>query len=68
MNLGPQQKLGLGSSLAVSGGIGIVIGALAGWSSFDRPWGFLLGFALGVLAGMGATLVISGLIDRRRGR
>ena len=65
MKLSSQQKLGLGSLLAVIGAFGIVVGAFAGWSSFDRPWSFLLGFVFGVLAGTGAALSVSGLIDRR---
>lgn len=68
MSLSSQQKLSVGCLLAVIGAIGIVVGALSGWSSFDRTWSFLLGFAFGVLAGMGATLAISGLIDRRSER
>jgi hypothetical protein len=65
MSLKPQQKLGWGSLLAVIGAFGIVAGPLMGWSDLGRPWSFLLGFVFGVLGGMGATLSISGLIDRR---
>lgn len=61
------QKLGFGVALAVIGAFGIVAGPLLGWSSIDRPWSFLLGFVFGVMAGMGTTLGISGLIDRRSG-
>jgi hypothetical protein len=67
MDLNSQQKLAIGSVLAVIGAFGIVAGPLFGWSGIDRPWSFLLGFAFGVLGGIGATLAISGLIDRRSG-
>lgn len=33
-----------------------------------RPWDFLIGFALGVICSLGATLSVHGLIERRRGR
>jgi hypothetical protein len=68
MILSSQQKTGVGALLAVVGAFGIVGGALWGWASFGRPWSFLLGFIFGVLGGMGATLCISGLLDRRSGR
>jgi len=67
MDLNSQQKLALGSLLAVIGAFGIVARPLIGWSNLDRPWSFLLGFAFGVLGGIGVTLGISALIDRRSG-
>ena len=66
MSLSSEQKLGVGSVLAVMGALGIIFGALSGGSTLGRPWSFLLGFVFGVLTGMGATLAISGLIDRGR--
>lgn len=65
MKLSSRQKLGLGSPLTVIGAIGIVVGPVAGWSDFDRPWSFLMGFGFGVSAGLGVALCVSGLIDRR---
>ena len=68
MSLDTQQKLGIGSLLAVIGAAGIVIGPTLGLSGLDRPWDFLLGFVFGILAGIGVALAISGLIGRRAGR
>jgi hypothetical protein len=57
-----------GAALATLAGVCIVLSLLLGWSAAPRPWGFLLGFATGVVAGLGATLAISGLIEYGRGR
>ena len=67
MNMSTQTKIALGSVLATVGALGMVLSLLLGWSAAPRPWGFLLGFVVGVLAGLGATLSVSGLIERRRG-
>jgi hypothetical protein len=62
-----QTKIALGSVLSTLGALVIVLSVLFEWTAAPRPWGFLLGFITGVLAGLGVTLAISGLIDRRRG-
>ena len=62
-----QTKIALGSVLASFGALGIVLSLLLEWTAAPRPWGFLLGFVVGVAAGLGATLVITGLVERRRG-
>jgi hypothetical protein len=62
-----QAKISIGSVLASIGALGIVLSPLLGWTAAPRPWGFLLGFVVGVLSGLGVTLVVSGLIERRRG-
>jgi len=67
MSMSTQIKIGLGSVLATVGALGMVLSLLLGWSAAPRPWGFLLGFLVGVLDGLGATLSVSGLIERRRG-
>jgi len=67
MNMSTQTKIALGSVLATGGALGMVLSLLLGWSAAPRPWGFLLGFVVGVIAGLGATLSVSGLIERRRG-
>ncbi len=67
MNMSTQTKIALGSVLATFGALGMVLSLLLEWSAAPRPWGFLLGFVVGVLAGLGATLSVSGLIERRRG-
>ena len=68
MNMSTQTKLGLGSAMAAVAALGIVLSLLLEWSAAPRPWGFLLGFVFGVLAGLGVTLAIAGLIERRRGQ
>jgi hypothetical protein len=61
-----RQKIALGSVLASMGAAGIALSSLLGWASLDRPWGFLLGFLLGMAAGAGTVLVIAGLLEIRR--
>lgn len=60
-----QNKISIGSVFAVIGGAGIVLSPMFGWTSLVRPWSFLLGFILGVAAGVGVVLAIAGLIERR---
>ncbi len=66
-NMSNQIKLGLGSVLSTFGALGMVLSLLLEWTAAPEPWGFLLGFVFGVAAGLGATLVIIGLIEQRRG-
>lgn len=68
INVDVQKRMAWGAALAAIAGICIVLSLLLGWSAAPRPWGFLLGFATGVVAGLGATLAISGLIEYGRGR
>jgi hypothetical protein len=63
-----QTKIALGSVLATFGALGIILPLLLGWTDMPHPWGFLLAFVVGVVAGLGATLAVAGLIERRRGR
>ena len=65
MILSVGQKLGFGSVLVVLGGVGIVMAPLLGWTDFGKPWDFMLGFVIGVCAGLGVGLAILGLIERR---
>lgn len=67
MNLSTPTKLGLGAALATLGALSIVLSLLLGWPEAARPWAFLLGFIIGVVTGLGATLSVAGLIERRRG-
>ena len=60
-----QKKTGTGAALAILGGIGMALGSSLGATALDQPWSFLAGFVVGVIAGIGVALVISGLIDRR---
>jgi len=66
MNISTQTKIGVGSVLSTFGALAIVLSMLLEWTA-PRPWGFLIGFGVGVLTGLGATLAIVGLIERRRG-
>ena len=68
MIMNAQRRMAIGSALAGIASVGIVLSSILGWSGAPRPWGFLLGFAFGVLAGLGVTLAVSGLIEYRRGR
>ena len=67
MGMSTYTKLALGSALAAFGALGVVLSPLLGWITAPRPWGFLVGVALGVLAGLGSTLAVAGLIEGRRG-
>ena len=67
MSMSTQTKMTLGSVMAVVGALGMVLSLLLEWPAAPRPWGFLLAFVVGVLAGLGVTLAVSGLIERRRG-
>lgn len=60
-----QKKLALGSVLAVMGGAGMVLAIMFGWTSLARPWGFLLGLATGICAGLGCALAISGMLQKK---
>ena len=60
-------KTGVGALLGIIGALGIILGPSLGAADLGRPWSFLVGFVMGILAGMGVTLAISGLLDRRRG-
>jgi hypothetical protein len=60
-------KLTVGSVLAILGGLGMAVGPLLGLTDLGRPLSFLAGFMIGVVAGGGAALAISGLIDRGSG-
>ena len=63
-----RMKTSLGSALSAIAGAGIVLSAIFGWTSLIRPWGFLLGFVLGVASGLGVALAILGLLEIRRSR
>jgi predicted ABC-type sugar transport system permease subunit len=60
------QKIALGSVLTVMGAAGIAFSVIFAWASLQSPWDFLLGFFLGIVAGMGAVLAISGFLEQRR--
>ena len=66
LGLGSKSRLGIGAVLALVGVLGAVVGPLVGATALPGPWSFVCGFVTGILAGLGTTFVISGLIDRRR--
>ena len=67
-NMTWQTRTGMGSLLATVGALGVILWALVDYPALPDPWGFVLGFIFGLLMGLGATLVVFGLIERRRGR
>ena len=57
--------LGIGACLGVIGALGIVLGPVLGLADLGRPWSFLVGFAAGLFAGLGAALSVAGLAGMR---
>jgi hypothetical protein len=64
----PEKKLTIGAICAIIGGAGIIFGPLIGFSELASPWSFVLGFALGVLGGIGSALSLFGLYEMRKKR
>jgi hypothetical protein len=61
-----QTKIALGSVLSMLGALVIVLSLLLRWTMAPSPWDFLFAFVVGVISGFGATLAVTGLIERRR--
>lgn len=61
-------KLGLGSTLAIIGGIGFILGPTLGLTDLAGPWSFLAGLVAGMTAGTGSALTIGALLERRESR
>jgi hypothetical protein len=61
-----QAKIVIGGALAALGGAGISLSSIFGWVALSRPWGFLLGFILGISTGIGVVLAIVGMLECRR--
>jgi hypothetical protein len=59
-------KTGLGAAMAVLGALGFVIGPALGLAELATPWSFLIGFVVGIVAGLGATLAVAGLVEMRK--
>jgi len=59
-------KTGIGAALACLGALGFVIGPALGLADLARPWSFLIGFVVGIVAGLGATVAVAGLIEMRK--
>jgi len=63
MNYG--NKILLGALLTLIGLLGIILGPLFGFTSFEQPWSFITGFFTGLISGLGITLLITGFITRQ---
>ncbi len=61
-----KRRLGIGACLCAAGALGFVLGPALGLSDLARPWSFLVGFATGVMAGLGTALSLAGLAGMRR--
>ena len=60
------RRLVTGACLCAIGGLGIVLGPALGLTDLGRPWSFLVGFATGVIAGLGTALSVAGLAGMRQ--
>jgi hypothetical protein len=56
----------MGLVMLIIGVAGIVLSPIIGWSDVSSPWDFVLGFIFGVIAGIGFSLTLFGLITRGR--
>ncbi len=61
-------KMGVGSVLAILGGLGMVLVIGLGLASPEQSWwDFIIGFFIGIACGMGVALALAGLYEMRRG-
>ncbi|MDH4270968.1 MAG: hypothetical protein OEW18_03225 [Candidatus Aminicenantes bacterium] len=60
------RNLGLGLCLLIVGALCFMLGPALGLMELGRPWSFLVGFAVGAVAGIGTALSIAGLAGRKR--
>ena len=61
-----KSKLGIGAVLAVCGGLGMALGPVIGFTQLREPFSFFIGFAVGLIGGIGTVLAVSGLIEYRK--
>ncbi|HDL01209.1 MAG TPA: hypothetical protein ENH23_03140 [candidate division Zixibacteria bacterium] len=61
-----KQKIASGGSFAIFGSISVLLSIVATFSGTDNPVILVLLFLGGVIAGLGATLAVVGLFERRR--
>jgi hypothetical protein len=61
-------KMGVGSVLAILGGLGIVITLGLGFTSPEHSWwDFIVGLFIGIAGGIGVALALAGMVEMRRG-
>jgi hypothetical protein len=58
-----RQRIGLGAFMAATAGALMAASPILGWPTARGDWGFLLSLAIGVAAGVGTALTLSGLIE-----
>ena len=59
-------KISVGALLAIFGAIGFIVAPSLGATVLPEPWGFIAGFMVGVMTGIGAALCVKGLLERRQ--
>lgn len=61
-------KMGVGSVLAILGGLGMVVVIGLGLASPEQSWwDFIIGLFIGIACGIGTALALAGMIEMRRG-
>jgi CBS-domain-containing membrane protein len=63
-----KKSLGAGVVLVIFGGAGMILAPTLGATELARPWSFLAGFLVGIVAGLGVALTVHGLAGRRRAK
>lgn len=58
-----RKRLAVGSVLAVIGALALVLLPSLNLIPEKSPWDFMLGFAVGITAGLGTALAIYGLLE-----
>ncbi len=64
--MNPTKALYTGIILAILGGAGIVLWPIFGLTELVRPWSFILGFIFGIMSGVGAALILFGLLEKKK--
>jgi hypothetical protein len=56
-----QARTGVGSVLAATGALSILLSQVLGWTELPGPWSSLIGMASGLATGTGCVLALRGL-------
>jgi len=67
MGMSIQTRMGVGAAMATMGALVIVLSLLLGWPSTLSPWEYVLAFGVGLIAGLGSTFAVFGLIESGHG-